>query len=357
MKSGLGFRLRLTALALLAIAPLVKADDFTYITNADDTITITGYTGSSGDLTIPNTTNGMPVTSIGDYAFSWRTDLISVTIPDSVSTIGVGTFYVCTNLTNVMIGNNVTNIGPYAFWFCTGLRSITIPNSVTTIWSGTFQNCTGLTNVTIGSNVTSIESQAFRYCTSLTAITIPDSVTSIEAQAFRYCTSLTSITIPDSVTGIGGEAFYYCSSLTNVMIGNGVISIGDQVFESCTGLTEVYFRGDAPILGLDVFAYCSAPVYYLPNTTGWNTWPVTPSTVLWKPRIETGNDGFFVQTNGFGFNIAWARGMTIVVETCTNLAEGLWVPVETNTLSGSSIQFRDPVWTNHPSRYYRVSMP
>jgi hypothetical protein len=110
-------------------------------------------------------------------------------------------------------------------------------------------------------------------------------------------------------------------------------------------------------VGLDVFAYCSATVYYLPDTTGWSETFGGRPTTLWKPQIETENDGFGVRTNGFSFDINWARGMTVVVEACTNLAGGIWEPVETNTLTGDSVQFSDPAFTNYPSRYYRVSMP
>lgn len=101
---------------------------------------------------------------------------------------------------------NITSIGNYAFYYCP-LTSVTISDSVTSVGEGAFKNCTSLTSVTIGGGVTSIGSEAFYYCSSLTSVTIPDSVTSIGDYAFIYCSSLTSVTIPDSVTSIGDDAF------------------------------------------------------------------------------------------------------------------------------------------------------
>ena len=109
----------------------------------------------------------------------------------------------------------MTSIGSNAFYNCSGLTSITIPNSVTSIGEDAFTG-SGLTSVTIPNSVTSIGSIAFRYCSSLTSVTIPNSVTSIGEAAFLGCTSLTSVTIPESVTSIGEAAFYGCSGLTSI---------------------------------------------------------------------------------------------------------------------------------------------
>jgi hypothetical protein len=149
------------------ISSIAKADEeysgLSY-TIIDDEVEIIGLADDSiSKLVIPDTIEGLTVTSMGDYAFSWCDSLTSITIPDSV-----------------------TSIGNYAFEYCTSLTSITIPDSVTSIGNYAFENCT-----------------------SLTSITIPDSVTRIGDYAFDYCTSLISITIPDSVTSIGSEAFSY----------------------------------------------------------------------------------------------------------------------------------------------------
>ena len=134
----------------------------------------------------------------------------SITIPSSiiyadktysVTSIG-GAFSGCTNLTSIDIPNSVTSIGRSAFHNCTSLTSIVIPNSVTSIGSYAFSGCSGLTSVTIPNSVTSIGSHAFAYCTGLTSVDVPNSVTSIGEWAFSGCTSMSSIVIPKSATHV-----------------------------------------------------------------------------------------------------------------------------------------------------------
>jgi hypothetical protein len=377
-----------------AMLPAVVQAQFTYVTN-NGTITITGYTGSGGAVTIPDTTNGLPVTSIGDWAFLNCTSLTSVTIGNSVTSIGSEAFQYCYSLTSLTIGTNVTSIGDNAFWDCHSLTSVTIPNSVTSIGHAAFVDCTSLTNVTIGNSVTSIGDQAFSDCFNLTSVTIPNSVTSIGNYAFGECTSLTAITvdtnnlayssvdgvlfnksqttliecpggkagsytIPDSVTSIGDSAFGDCHSLTNVTIPNSVTNIGDFAFGECYSLTSVYFQGNAPSVGSEVFYDANnATVYYLPGTTGWENFVQLTGlpTVLWNPQVQTSDASFGVRTNQFGFNITSTNNLVIVVEACSNLANPIWFPVGTNTLTGGSSYFSDPQWTNYPTRFYRFRSP
>jgi BspA type Leucine rich repeat region (6 copies) len=123
---------RLLPLVLLLTLPAVVQAQFNYTTN-NGAITINEYTGPGGAVTIPSTTNGLPVTSIGSSAFLFCTSLTSVTIPNSVTSIGSQAFYGCTGLTNVTLGNSVTSIGIEAFYYCTNLTNFIFPNSVTTI--------------------------------------------------------------------------------------------------------------------------------------------------------------------------------------------------------------------------------
>ena len=295
MKNVLSMRLLqfLAALCLLSVIP-AKADqfgDFTYTATAP-VASVTGYTGAGGVVTIPETINGLSVTSIGLNAFRNKTSLTSVTIPGSVTSIGSYAFSGCTGLTSVTIPNSVTSIGSEAFRDCTGLISVTIPNSVTTIEREAFYGCTGLTSLTIGSGVTSIGDNAFAACTGLSSVTIGSGVTSIGSGMFQLCIRLTSVTIPNSVTSIGDFAFYNCTSLTSLTVDaanpnyssmagvlfnknqtsliqypqgktgiytipNSVTSIGRRAFRVCTGLTSVTIPGSVTSIGSEAFKDCT----------------------------------------------------------------------------------------------------
>ena len=214
---------------------------------------VTGYTGTESKVKIAAFYNDLPVTRIDYKAFYNCTSLKSVTIPDSVTSIGKYAFFGCTSLTRVYI----TDIAAWcniSFNDCFSnplfyaknlylnnnlVTALTIPDSATSIGNYAFYKCTWLTSVTIGNNVTSIGDYAFYICSSLKSVTIPDSVTRIGMWAFSRCTSLTSVTIPDSVTSIGGCAFYHCTSLTSVTIPDSVTSIGECAFEGCYRLIEV----------------------------------------------------------------------------------------------------------------------
>jgi len=257
-----------------------------------DTVTIRDCkVTTSGELEIPSTYEGKPVTGIGSWAFWDCTSLTSVTIPDSVTSIGDFVFHSCSGLTSVTIGNSVTNFGEGAFLLCGSLASVTIPDSVTSIGGGAFIGCSSLTSIEAGksnkeyssedgvlfnrnkthliqfprgksrhysipNSVTTIERFAFLWCSSLTSITIPNSVISIKGSAFENCRNLTSVTIPDSVTSIGDIAFGACSSLTSVTIGNSVTSIGDWAFYTCSSLTSVTIGNSVTSIGERAFLYC-----------------------------------------------------------------------------------------------------
>ena len=151
----------------------------------------TGRNKYSGSVTISSTISYQSTTyivkNIGESAFSGCSNLTSVTIPNSVTSIDSEAFSECRNLTSVTIPNSVTSIGNNAFYNCYGLSSVTIPNSVTSIGKLAFFNCFGLTSLTMSSNVTSIGNYAFGECKKLTTITIPKSVTSISYCAFYNC--------------------------------------------------------------------------------------------------------------------------------------------------------------------------
>lgn len=135
--------------------------------------------------------------TIGDEAFWEHLELISIIIPDGVTTIDEYAFYGCENLKSVTIPNSVTTIGKHAFEDCSALTTITIPDGVKTIGQGAFIGCMGLTSVTI-----------------------PDSVTDIDDFAFAYCFDLTDATIPNGATRarVGEDVFYKCENLKQIYI-------------------------------------------------------------------------------------------------------------------------------------------
>ena len=213
---------------------------------------VTGIgTCTDTDIVISSTYNGLPVTGIGG-AFVSCANLTSITIPDSVTSIGDYTFDGCISLVSIVVdanneyymsidGNLYSKDGKTLIQYAIGKAdsSFIIPNSVTSIDCGAFSYCTSLTSIIIPDSVTSIGDCAFLCCTSLTSITIPDSVTSIGHYAFDECTSLTSIIIPDSVTSIGDYAFAVCTSLTSITIPANVTSIGISAFERCSNLADI----------------------------------------------------------------------------------------------------------------------
>ena len=200
----------LCSLFLLALSPFKAVAQFSFVTN-NGAITITGYSGLSNAVIIPGTTNGFPVTSIGNSAFYDKGFVSSVVIPNSVTNIGNNAFE-SSGLTNVTFGTGVLNIGNRAFRG-TKLLLIAIPDSVLTIGDQAFLSCFFATNALIGASVGSIGESAFQDCSLLASITISDSVTNIGARAFDSCVRLSNVTIPHSVISIGEAAFQLASSL------------------------------------------------------------------------------------------------------------------------------------------------
>ena len=192
-----------------------------------------------GSLTIPNS-----VTTIGEEAFSNCRELKgSLTLSNSLKTIGNKAFYNCNSLNgSLTIPNTVTTIGISSFENCAGFNgNLTIPNSVTTIGESAFCNCLKFTgDLTIPNSVTIIEAYTFKSCYGFNGkLTIPNSVTTIRNRAFYKCIGFKgNLTIPNSVTTIGEEAFWRCTGFNgNLTLSNSVTTIGELAFEGCSGFT------------------------------------------------------------------------------------------------------------------------
>lgn len=200
-------------------------------------------------------TNG---NSIDKEAFLDCTNLISVTLPDSITSIGEAAFKNCTSLTDIIIPDGVTGIGKNAFYNCSSLETVTIPDSITIISYEAFYNCSSLKTITIPDGVTSIDALAFHNCGSLTSVTIPDSVTSINYAVFNGCSSLTTVTLPANLTDIKYKTFYNCTNLTDIIIPDSVTSIGFGAFYNCSSLKTVTVPQGVKKINLNTFYNCTS---------------------------------------------------------------------------------------------------
>ncbi len=298
------------ALQASASEPYFDSDGISYAVLSIDgrTVAVTAYTGDNEAVSIPQqvTYEGTTytVTRIGDHAFSHCTGLTSVTIPNSVTEIGLQPFFGCLNLTDIIVdpeNSSYCSIDGVLYDKEVSILincpegkkgSLTIPGSVTTIGINAFSACSNLTDIivdpenssycsidgvlydkevsvlikcpegkkgdlNIPSSVTTIGDYAFYYCERLKSVTTPNSVTTIGQWAFAYCTGLTSVTIPYSVTTIGDNVFYYCEGLKSVTIPNSVKAIGQWAFAYCTGLTSVTIPYSVTTIGNSAFLACS----------------------------------------------------------------------------------------------------
>ena len=169
-------------------------------------------------VTIPQS-----VTSIGDYAFSHCEKMDSLTINDATTSIGSWAFDECYKLTTLSLGKNITTIGDYAFWDCHTLDNVTIPDSVTSIGKSAFYRCYALTTLSLGENIEKIGSYAFAECGHLTNVTIPEKVKTIEPYTFGWCTSLKYITLPAGLTSFKDRLVSCPAGFTKQSPKNGAI--------------------------------------------------------------------------------------------------------------------------------------
>lgn len=234
-------------------------------------IEVMNYNGADTDVVVPSEIDGYPVVRIGTWAFSSRSHVTSVTLPDSITGIGSAAFDGCTSLKSINLPEGLTDLGDQAFNCCSSLESIVIPDGITTIGDWMFQSCTSLRSVTLPDSVTSLGTQAFNNCKSLESINIPEGITSIGAWQFGHCDSLKHLELPESVKSIDEGAFYGCDSLLNVTF-KGVETIGREAFAWCISLASITVSEDLKTVSDAAFSSCSAfnHIYYAGSESQWN---------------------------------------------------------------------------------------
>lgn len=230
---------------------ILKKNNYVFYRDGEEAC-LMSYLGDKEKLKTPASVKGDPY-AIHGYAFYNLLDVTEVRLSDGVCGIGEHAFAYCQNLVSVEIGKNAAHISGTAFNSCYSLVSLTvneenpvyrsatnciIESSTKTLISG----CGGSVIPTDGS-VTSIGDLAFYAAKNLSQITIPDSVTSIGYAAFANCTDLTAVIIPDSVTSIGPHLFNSCEDLKEVTVSKNVEKIGEYTFTKCYFLTKIHFTG------------------------------------------------------------------------------------------------------------------
>ena len=247
---------------------------YAYRVNADNnnTATITDFLGPVDStktsalytITVPTKLGNYNVTGLGEYSFSgisyspdhqkdytlrsFCNQIQSVTIPESVTSIGKSAFQHCSKLDSLTIKGVATSIGACAFASCTSLTSLSLVGNFQTIGEQAFAYC-GMTSLTTDADITSIGEYAFSHCTSLTSLSLTGSVQTIGYQAFACCTSLTSLSLTGDIQKIGDYAFGYCSSLYTATLSKNLTSIGTYAFEYCTSLNSIEIPGKVTEIG------------------------------------------------------------------------------------------------------------
>jgi len=292
LKKALSFFMAMIMITMMLPSDLIivnaeQSGDYTY-TVADSKATITKYTGLGGIINIPSELGGYVVTKISGYyigmgnvgAFYNYKSLLSVKIPDSITTIEYGAFENCTELSSINIPDSVMSIGFDAFrdtaWYDNQPDGLVYAGKVAYKYKGTmpantvislktdtkgisryaFANCTGLINIIIPDSITWIEDNTFSSCKGLTFINIPNHITSIGNNAF-YNSGLSSFTITDSVTSIGYDAFFNTPWFNNQP--DGMVYAGKVAYSYKGEMpinTSFTLRPDTKGIGGNAFMYC-----------------------------------------------------------------------------------------------------
>ena len=217
---------------------------------------IGNYAFSTAGLTSLTFTTGSKLTTIGDYAFQ-SCKMTSISIPNTVTTLGQRAFYSCSAATSLTLSSALTSIPDYAFYGCSAIKSIKIPASVESIGNYAFQNCSSITELTIPETVKTIGTYAFGGL-GITSLTVPGHLGEVPNQAFYNCKQLADLTLENGITRIGSNAFYGCAALNNITWADTVDTIDTYAFGSCTSLQAVSIPSKVKKISDNAFYGCSS---------------------------------------------------------------------------------------------------
>lgn len=240
------------------------------------------------EINIPKIYKGLPVKKIASGAFE-GTDIVSVSIPNSVDEIESGAFNMCVFLTDVKLPNKLSKINRYVFSNCyslnkislpatieqiedyafqySGLIEISLPWGLLTIGNNAFESCKKISNIVIPNSVSNIGENAFAFCSNLESIVLSKQITKIESNLFKNCIKLRNVNIPQNVTEISNSAFDSCISLRRLTLPEGLITIGDMAFTSCVNLRQINIPITTETIGKQAFHKCELlESLYLPSS-------------------------------------------------------------------------------------------
>ena len=210
------------------------------------------------------------LTQIGDRAFFGCSTLYNSSIPSTVVSIGESAFEQCSKFTRISIPSGIQSIGARAF-SDTGLMSVTLPEGLTSVGDYAFFACTALRTATIRCEGAEFGSSIFSGCTALTGVTLPEGMTKLTNNYFSGCTALKSVTLPKTLTEIASYAFSGCSGLERIEFPASLTSIGGNAFRNCSALKNILFWGRAPSITSNAFNGVTATAKYLSNQTTWTS--------------------------------------------------------------------------------------
>ena len=228
------------------------------------------------------------VERIGENAFK-KCSIYSVTMPNTIKTIGKSAFLGCSNIISITIPSSVETIGNGAFAECTSITAVEIPNSVKRIEAGAFYACKNLSFITFSKSLCDVGYDAFGYTkwydsksnglvyagpvaykykgkmSKGTSVKISNGKLGIAEQCFLDCTGMSSITIPESVVNIGESAFRGCKGLNSIIIPNSVTHISNNMLSGCSNITEINLGSYVEAIGSYAFAYTNVSKINLPE--------------------------------------------------------------------------------------------